>query len=164
VCDVTNRVYYFKSTTSPNIIWVRLDVLEFSSGASVKKIDLANRRDRIGDVSSESPKPVIITCTFSTQLQEGENIQSPPEFFYCKSHSNAKLLVRTLAETIHTVLWLQMINKEKPLGITTLIGLSIIPKRMLMTSNSFVHPYSDANKIEEVPFKSIGVFMHRQTT
>lgn len=53
VCDLTNRVYYFESTTSPNIIWVRLDVLDFRSGASVKKIDLVNERDRVGDASSE---------------------------------------------------------------------------------------------------------------
>jgi penicillin V acylase-like amidase (Ntn superfamily) len=37
VSDLTNRVYYFESTTSPNIIWTRLDELDFSNGSSVKK-------------------------------------------------------------------------------------------------------------------------------
>jgi penicillin V acylase-like amidase (Ntn superfamily) len=53
VSDLTNRVYYFESTTSPNIICVRLDELDFSKGAPVKKIDLVNVPDRVGDVSSE---------------------------------------------------------------------------------------------------------------
>jgi penicillin V acylase-like amidase (Ntn superfamily) len=53
VCDLTNRVYYFESTTSPNIIWVRLDELDFSDGAPVKKLDLVGEPDRVGDVSSQ---------------------------------------------------------------------------------------------------------------
>lgn len=53
VCDLTNKVYYFESTTSPNIIWVRLDELDFSNRASVKKFDLVDGRDRVGNVSSE---------------------------------------------------------------------------------------------------------------
>jgi penicillin V acylase-like amidase (Ntn superfamily) len=53
VSDLTNRVYYFESTTSPNIIWVILDKLDFSQGAPVKKIDLVSEPDRLGDVSSE---------------------------------------------------------------------------------------------------------------
>lgn len=53
VCDLTNKVYYFESTTSPNIIWVRLDELDFSNEAPVKKIDLVNGLDLVGDVSSE---------------------------------------------------------------------------------------------------------------
>jgi penicillin V acylase-like amidase (Ntn superfamily) len=53
VSDLTNRVYYFESTTSPNIIWVHLDELDFSKGAPIKKIDLVNDPDRIGNVSAE---------------------------------------------------------------------------------------------------------------
>lgn len=53
VCDLTNRVYYFESTTSPNIIWVRLDELDFGNGAPVKKIDLVNGTDHVGNVSSK---------------------------------------------------------------------------------------------------------------
>ncbi len=53
VSDLTNGVYYFESTTSPNIIWVHLDELDFSQGAPVKKIDLVNDPDRVGNVSAE---------------------------------------------------------------------------------------------------------------
>ena len=53
VCDLTNKVYYYESTTSPNLIWVRFDELDFSQGAPVKKIDLVKEPDRVGNVSSE---------------------------------------------------------------------------------------------------------------
>lgn len=53
VSDLTNGVYYFESTTSPNIIWVQLYKLDFSQGAPVKKIDLVNDPDHVGDVSAE---------------------------------------------------------------------------------------------------------------
>lgn len=53
VCDLTNRVYYFESTISPNIIWVRLDELDFDEGSPVKKLDLVNEPDRVGNISSQ---------------------------------------------------------------------------------------------------------------
>jgi penicillin V acylase-like amidase (Ntn superfamily) len=59
VSDLTNMVYYFESTTSPNIIWVHLDELDFDNRAPVKRIDLVNETDRVGNVSSQfkSAKP-----------------------------------------------------------------------------------------------------------
>lgn len=53
VSDLTNGVYFFESTTSPNIIWVFLRKLKFAKGSPVKKLDLVNEPDRIGDVSAE---------------------------------------------------------------------------------------------------------------
>jgi len=53
VADLTNRVYYFESTTSPNIVWARLDALDFSPGAPALKLDLVSDPDRVGDVSVE---------------------------------------------------------------------------------------------------------------
>jgi penicillin V acylase-like amidase (Ntn superfamily) len=53
VSDLTNGVYFYESTTSPNIIWVFLRKLKFEKGSPVKKLDLVNEPDRIGDVSGE---------------------------------------------------------------------------------------------------------------
>ncbi len=53
VADLTNRVYYFESTISPNIVWVRLDLLDLKEGAPVRKLDLVKEPDRIGDVSRQ---------------------------------------------------------------------------------------------------------------
>lgn len=50
VADISNRVYFFESSRSPNIIWVKLDKLDF---LKVQKLDLANNLDRVGDVSAE---------------------------------------------------------------------------------------------------------------
>ena len=50
VADVSNRVYFFESSTSPNIIWVKLDKVDFTK---VQKLDLASNSDRVGDVSAE---------------------------------------------------------------------------------------------------------------
>jgi penicillin V acylase-like amidase (Ntn superfamily) len=53
VSDLTNGVYFYESTTSPNIIWVFLRKLKFEKGSPIKKLDLVNEPDRIGDVSAE---------------------------------------------------------------------------------------------------------------
>lgn len=61
VSDLTNRIYYFESTTSPTIIWVRLDELDFDNRAPVKKINLVSDTDRVGNVSSQfkSAEPFV---------------------------------------------------------------------------------------------------------
>ena len=50
--DVTNLVYYFNSTSAPNIIWVDLKNLDFSTHQKVKKIDLHNSL-LVGNVSDK---------------------------------------------------------------------------------------------------------------
>jgi penicillin V acylase-like amidase (Ntn superfamily) len=52
VADATNRIYFYESTLSPNIVWVRLDDLDFSAGAPVRKLDLVHSGDLVGDVTS----------------------------------------------------------------------------------------------------------------
>jgi len=53
VCDLTNMAYYFESTTSPNIIWVKFKELDFSEGMPIRKLDLIKNPDRIGDCSKQ---------------------------------------------------------------------------------------------------------------
>lgn len=53
VADLTKRVYYFESTISPNIVWVRLDKLQLTEGSPVLKLDLVNELDWVGDVSGQ---------------------------------------------------------------------------------------------------------------
>ncbi|MEI6449795.1 MAG: linear amide C-N hydrolase [Actinomycetes bacterium] len=52
VADLTHRVYYFESTTSPNIVWVRLEAMDLGLGAPALKLDLVGDPDRVGDVSA----------------------------------------------------------------------------------------------------------------
>ena len=50
VSDLGNRVLFFESSSSPNIIWMKLDKLDFTKS---QKLDLVNNQDRVGDVSAE---------------------------------------------------------------------------------------------------------------
>ncbi|HVZ54290.1 MAG TPA: linear amide C-N hydrolase [Pseudolabrys sp.] len=52
VADATDRLYFFESTLSPNIVWVRLDDLDLKAGAPVRKLDLVHSGDLVGDVTS----------------------------------------------------------------------------------------------------------------
>lgn len=49
--DNVQKIYYFKSTLSPNIVWVQLKNFDFSPGAPVKRLKLAGNYDLAGDVS-----------------------------------------------------------------------------------------------------------------
>lgn len=42
VADVTNNIYYFNSTTAPNIIWIDLNKINFEPGAPALSIDPTN--------------------------------------------------------------------------------------------------------------------------
>jgi choloylglycine hydrolase len=39
VADLTDRVFYFQSTRSPNLIWLAMDELDFSPGSGVRALD-----------------------------------------------------------------------------------------------------------------------------
>jgi choloylglycine hydrolase len=51
VIDLTQKIYYYESTMSPNIIWVRLDSLDFTPKAGVRRLDLNGPEDPIGNCS-----------------------------------------------------------------------------------------------------------------
>lgn len=57
VGDLTNLVYVFESTRRPNGFWVRIDGLDLSEGAPVRKLDLVNdtglEGGLVGDVTDE---------------------------------------------------------------------------------------------------------------
>ena len=52
VSDLTHRVYFFESTTSPNIVWVRFEELGFDAATQARKLDLTHEPDLVGDVTS----------------------------------------------------------------------------------------------------------------
>ena len=53
VSDQKNRVYFFESTLSPDIFWVDLKGLDFSSGAPVKKLSLTGGEIYAGNAAGE---------------------------------------------------------------------------------------------------------------
>ena len=52
IADLTHKIYYFNSTTTPNIIWLDLAKLNFAEGAPVLTID-PNDISLVGDVYKE---------------------------------------------------------------------------------------------------------------
>jgi penicillin V acylase-like amidase (Ntn superfamily) len=51
VSDRKNRIYYFDSTSSPNVFWLSLDKLKLGQGGQVEKLDLAHGAILAGDVA-----------------------------------------------------------------------------------------------------------------
>ncbi|STX55661.1 choloylglycine hydrolase [Legionella beliardensis] len=49
VADMTNKIYYFSPTTTPNIIWLDLNTLDFAEGKPVLSID-PNQDSLVGDI------------------------------------------------------------------------------------------------------------------
>ncbi|HEY3274184.1 MAG TPA: linear amide C-N hydrolase, partial [Methanocella sp.] len=53
VADLTDSLYFYESTTSPFLIWVDLNKIDFSPGSGVRKLGMARRPDMIGDVTGQ---------------------------------------------------------------------------------------------------------------
>lgn len=53
VADQKNLVYYFENVLSPNVIHINLKEVDFSRGASVRKLELTNDADYAGNVLNQ---------------------------------------------------------------------------------------------------------------
>ncbi|MET8546940.1 linear amide C-N hydrolase [Kitasatospora sp. NPDC004799] len=53
VTDLTQRRYFFESTTSPNVVWIELSQLDFAPGSPELVLDLVAEPDRVGNVTGE---------------------------------------------------------------------------------------------------------------
>ena len=52
LADSTHRVYVFESSLRPNIVWVDLQAIDFDAKQPVRKLDLVNGGDLVGDVTA----------------------------------------------------------------------------------------------------------------
>ena len=52
VSDLTSGVYFFESTSDPNIVWIQIADLNLSAGAPALKLNLNGEADLVGDVTS----------------------------------------------------------------------------------------------------------------
>lgn len=57
VSDLTNKTYYFQSTTSFYTFWAQLDKFNLAAGAPILKLDIVHHPDLAGDVTNQF-KPV----------------------------------------------------------------------------------------------------------
>lgn len=56
VSDHKNRVYYFESTASPSVLWVKLDKIDFQPGSGTRKLTLVGNPDLGGDQTGNFQK------------------------------------------------------------------------------------------------------------
>lgn len=54
VADLTNKVYYFESSKSPFLVWIDLKSLDFSADKDIRRVDLMNHPDRLGNVTEQA--------------------------------------------------------------------------------------------------------------
>jgi penicillin V acylase-like amidase (Ntn superfamily) len=53
VADQKQRVYYYESTFSPSVVWVKFADLDFGPASGVRKLQLDGEPDRAGNQTSE---------------------------------------------------------------------------------------------------------------
>ncbi|WP_018337725.1 linear amide C-N hydrolase [Butyricimonas synergistica] len=53
VSDQKNKVYFFESTITPNVFWIDLKGLDFTEGAPVKKLNMANGEIYAGNAAKD---------------------------------------------------------------------------------------------------------------
>jgi len=56
VADQKNKVYFFESTLSPSLVWVRLSKIDFKPGSGVRKLTLDGYPDLAGDQTGNFKK------------------------------------------------------------------------------------------------------------
>lgn len=62
VADLTNKVYYFESTLSPNIVWANLRELNLAPGSGVRAVAVENDNDtNIGNIDAKFAPAAPIT-------------------------------------------------------------------------------------------------------
>lgn len=51
VIDLTRKIYFYESTMSPNVIWVRMDALDFAPESGVRRLEVNGPADLVGECS-----------------------------------------------------------------------------------------------------------------
>ncbi len=77
VADLTNGIYYYDSTLSPNIVWLDLRKLNLAAGAPVEKLDLIGNPGLVGDVTARF-SPATPFKFMRAGEQKVEVFQTPP--------------------------------------------------------------------------------------
>jgi choloylglycine hydrolase len=71
VSDSTNRIYLFDSAMTPATFWVKLDDLDFTSGAPVKKLTLAGGKTYSGNAADKFVEAKLFNfATLDTKFEE----------------------------------------------------------------------------------------------
>jgi len=77
VADSTNRIYYFESALSPNIVWVNLNKVDFAPGSGVRAVKVEENYSIIGNVD-DALAPVAPISFLSPAVQSPTAANAPP--------------------------------------------------------------------------------------
>jgi choloylglycine hydrolase len=60
VIDQSNRIYYFESALSPNIVWVDLKALDLSPGSGIRRVRVEGNDALMGSINAnlEPSEPI----------------------------------------------------------------------------------------------------------
>ena len=61
VADSTNKIYYFESALSPNIVWVNLNNINFAPGSGVRAVAVEENYSNIGNIDNALKPAAPIT-------------------------------------------------------------------------------------------------------
>ncbi len=64
VCDLTNQIIYFESSTNPAIIWLKMNEIKFPPGQLALKLNIESNPEAIGDVTKD-----LKACQIFTPIQ-----------------------------------------------------------------------------------------------
>ena len=79
VADSTNKVYYFESTLSPNIVWVNLNTLNLGPGSGTRAVAVEGDYSVIGNIDSQLAPVKPIAFRAPTAANTAQSSTAPPE-------------------------------------------------------------------------------------
>lgn len=81
VADSTNKVYYFESALSPNIVWVNLDKISFDPGSGVRAVAVEENYSIIGNIDDAlkpaAPISFLAPTAANTPAQDAPHPTAP---------------------------------------------------------------------------------------
>lgn len=87
VADSTNKVYYFESALSPNIVWVNLKDVNLRPGSGIRAVAVENNYSIIGNIDRKlaPAKPIVYLAPtaantpIATHLNDTDSAEPPAE-------------------------------------------------------------------------------------
>jgi hypothetical protein len=82
VADSTNKIYYFESALSPNIVWVNLNNVNLGPGSGIRAVKVEENYSIIGNVDSQlaPAKPIAyLAPTAANTPQAGVTAPAAPQ-------------------------------------------------------------------------------------
>lgn len=81
VADSTNKIYYFESALSPNVVWVNLNKINLGPGSGIRAVKVEENYSIIGNIDAQlaPAKPIsYLAPTAANTVRSGESPSGKP--------------------------------------------------------------------------------------